>query len=133
MIGKIKQNNLIPRYVKENLSVPSIEFTSANDFFAGTIAISPMILLLIIYYYTQAYGILSIYTLRNYLFLTVDLGIISNLETWKILIGYYFIMAGLPSIDDLKKFAYGLLSPSGFIFITICLIIAAVIYKNGGF
>lgn len=133
MLGSIKQNNLIPKYEKDTLSVPSIEYTSTNDFFNGVIAISPLLFMAFFYYYSQVYGTIAIYTLRNYLFVAFDTQLFSHLEIWKIFLGYCFFLAGIPTLDEIKKFSFGLVTPGGFIFLTICFIIAAVIYKNGGF
>lgn len=132
IIGRVKNANLLPKVGKEEIEKPFVEYESNNDFYRGVIAISPIFYLGLLYYILDSSKILTIYTLQQYLFFAVNIKELLLIDLWKFLIGYYLLFASIPTIDDLKKFGFGIVSPGGFIFLTICSIIAFVIIKNGG-
>jgi hypothetical protein len=132
IFGTVKSASLLPKISKEEIKKPYIEYESNNDFFRGMIAISPIFYLGLLYYILDTSKILTIYTLQQYLFIAVNIKALLFINLWKSLLGYYLLFASIPTIDDLKKFGVGMISPNGFIFLLICSIITFVILKNGG-
>lgn len=132
-LGRIKDANLIPSIKNDSVSIPFIDYESQSDFARGVIAISPLIYLgIFIYYFTEMkFG--TFYTVQNYLFIAIDYKSIFLSDIWKLFVAYYLFFASFPTSEDIKKFGLGIVSPGGFIFITISIMTIALISKYGGF
>lgn len=131
-LGTVSKNNIMPQYEKGTLTEPSFQFTSTNEFFNGVIAISPMLLVAVFYYFASSYGALTFYIYQHSLLMALDLNVHDYVSGWKIVLGIYFLLAGIPSMDEIKKFGMAMISPAGFVFLVFCFIIAAAYLKNNG-
>lgn len=131
LLGTVKDSRILPSINNDAVLVPYIEYDSQSDFARGVIAISPIFYFLVFTFFFTEMKFGTYYTLQNYLFVAIDYKSILLADIWKLFFGYFLFFASFPTTEDIKKFGLGIVSPGGFIFITLSIIIVSLILKYG--